>query len=98
MHLTLADAVSVGARVQIWTHSGYYQGTTVEERNYTEDRGAVYIDEGAMIYTNSVIKHGVRIGKFTSIASSSMVNRDVEDFAHASGVPIKVIQRTKLSN
>ena len=93
MPLTLKDASSIGARVQIWTHSGYYKGNTLETRDYTEDREEVIIEEGAMVYSGSLVKHGTRIGKFASVAALSMVNRNVEDYATASGVPIRVIQR-----
>jgi acetyltransferase-like isoleucine patch superfamily enzyme len=95
MPVTLKDAASIGARVQIWTHSGYYEGETVVGRNYQENRGEVTIDEGAMIYSNTVLKHGIIVGKFANVTANSMVNRNVEDYATASGVPVKVIQRTK---
>lgn len=93
--VTLKDAASIGARVQIWTHSGYYTGETVPTRNYTEDYGEVIIEEGAMVYSGSLVKHGTRIGKFASVTACSMVNRNVEDYAIASGVPVRVILKSR---
>jgi acetyltransferase-like isoleucine patch superfamily enzyme len=91
MPVIFKDAASIGSRVQIWTHSGYFEGETLEKRAYTEDRGEVTIGEGAMVYSNSLIKHGIKIGAFASIAACSMVNKNVEAYSYASGVPIKVI-------
>ena len=96
--ITLKDAASIGSRVQIWTHSGYYQGETVETRNYKEDYGEVTIDEGVLVYSGTLIKHGIHIGAFASVTACSMVNRDVEAFAIASGVPIKVMLRNKIKD
>jgi acetyltransferase-like isoleucine patch superfamily enzyme len=98
MPVTFNNASSIGSRVQIWTHSGYFNGVTVENRDYKEDRGEVVVEEGAMVYSNSLIKHGIRIGAFASIAACSMVNRNVEPYAHASGVPIKVIQKSQMKD
>ena len=95
MPVSFMNASSIGSRVQIWTHSGYFQGETVEDRDYTEDRGGVIIGEGAMVYSNSLIKHGIQIGAFASIAACSMVNKNVDAYSYASGVPIKVIQKSQ---
>lgn len=95
MPVILKDGCSIGARVQIWTHSGYLVGTSVKERNYKEDREQVVLEECALVYSNSVIKHGITIGTYASVAACSMVNKNVVAYAHASGVPIKVIQNRK---
>lgn len=93
--VNLNNSSSCGSRVQIWTHASFYDGLTIETSNYNEESGPVVIGEGALVYSNSVIKHGVTIGRFASIGSCSIVNKDVDDYAFASGVPIKVILRTK---
>lgn len=94
MPVILKDACSIGSRVQIWTHSSYFRGITVENRDIHEFRGEVIIEEGAMIYSNTLIKQGVTIGAFASISACSMVNTNVEAYATASGVPIKVIRKS----
>lgn len=39
--------------------------------------------------SNSVIIHGVQIGKFAKVGTSSLVNKNVADFTFVRGVPAK---------
>lgn len=98
MPVTIKDACNIGSRVQIWTHASYYKGETLEGRELSEFRGEVVIDECATVYSNSIIKQGVHIGAFASVTANSMVNTNVEAYATASGVPVRVLRKNRPSS
>ncbi len=95
MPVTIKDACNIGSRVQIWTHASYYKGETFEERELSEFRGEVVIEACATVYSNSIIKQGVHIGTFASVTANSMVNTNVEAYATASGVPVRVLRKSR---
>jgi acetyltransferase-like isoleucine patch superfamily enzyme len=92
-NITISEACNIGSRVQFWTHSSYYKGDTLETRELCEYQGEIFLEEGATIYSNTVVKHGVRIGRFASVTANSMVNTNIEAFATASGVPVRVLRK-----
>ncbi len=91
--ITLHNRVIIASRCQIWTHASYYGGNTIENHQYGEHYGEVVVNEGALIYSNTVITHGVEIGKFAKVGASSLVNKSIPDNSFYAGVPIKEIQK-----
>jgi len=81
----------VGAKCQLWTHTGYYSGSQINNPDYRENSGEIFIDEGAIIYSNVIITHSVRIGKFARIGAFSLVNKSIDSFVFAGGVPAKYL-------
>ncbi|HCI56262.1 MAG TPA: hypothetical protein DFI01_10130 [Bacteroidales bacterium] len=82
----------VGAKCQLWTHTGYYSGSQINNPDYRESSGEIFIDEGAIIYSNVIITHSVRIGKFARIGANSLVNKNVPEMTFAGGVPLRIIK------
>ncbi|HQJ21401.1 MAG TPA: hypothetical protein PLQ61_09460 [Bacteroidales bacterium] len=64
--VVIRDYVGVGAKCQLWTHTGYYSGSQINNLIIEKTR-EIFIDEGAIIYSNVIITRSVRIGKFTRI-------------------------------
>lgn len=91
--ITIKDRVIIASRCQIWTHASYYGGNTIENHNYSENYGEVIIGEGALIYSNVVLTHGVIVGKFSRIGANSLVNRSIPNEQFWGGVPAKIINK-----
>lgn len=85
--------VIIASRCQIWTHASHFEGNTLDNYKYSENYGEVHIMEGAMIYSNVVIIHGLTIGRFCKIGASSLVNKSIPDFEFWGGVPAKNLAR-----
>ncbi|HRC90420.1 MAG TPA: acyltransferase [Bacteroidales bacterium] len=90
--VVIRDYVMVGAKCQLWTHTGYYSGSQINNPDYRESSGEIFIDEGAIIYSNVIITHSVRIGKFARIGANSLVNKNVPEMTFAGGVPLRIIK------
>ncbi|MGC9375621.1 MAG: acyltransferase [Bacteroidales bacterium] len=88
----LKDRVIFASRCQIWTHASYYEGNTIENHQYGEHYGDVIINEGALIYSNTVITHGNEIGKFAVIGANSLVNKSIPENEFWGGVPVRKIK------
>ncbi len=88
----IRDKVIIASRCQIWTHASHFEGNTLDTYKYSENYGDVIIGEGAMIYSNVVITHETRIGKYCKIGASSLVNKYTDDFGFYGGVPAKRIK------
>lgn len=91
-NVTIDNYVDIGAYVQIWTHTGYYKGTTGENREYLENTGDVIIREGAIIYSGVIISHGLTIGAFSSVGANSLVNKSIPSKSFCAGSPAKIIK------
>jgi len=91
--VTIKDRVIFASRCQIWTHASYYGGNTIENHLYGEHYGDVVVNEGALIYSNTVITHGVEIGKFAKVGACSLVNKSIPDFEFWGGVPVKNLSK-----
>lgn len=90
--VTIKDKVIIASRCQLWTHASYFNGENMESYQYGENYGEITINEGALIYSNTVITHGLQIGKFSKIGACSLVNKSVPENEFWAGVPIKKIQ------
>ncbi len=88
----IGDNVIFASGCQIWTHASFYKQDNEERFIYGENFGNVKVCEGAIVYSNVVITHGVTIGKYSKTGASSLVNRSIEDFTFYGGVPIKYIK------
>ena len=89
----LEDNVIIASRCQLWTHASHFDGNTKESYKYREEYGDILIEEGAMIYSNVVITHGVVIGKYSRVGACSLVNKDVHMNTFVGGIPIVEIRQ-----
>ena len=89
----IKDRVIFASRCQLWTHASYYAGKTIKNHQYGEFFGTVIVDEGAIIYSNTVITHGVQIGKFAKVGACSLVNKSIDNFEFWGGVPAKRLEK-----
>lgn len=82
----IGNHVVVGARSQIWTHSGYY----IEENGqpkYVQVEGPVLIKDYAAIFSNVTIISGITIGEKAKVGTCALVNKSVAANAFVKGVP-----------
>ena len=93
---------SVGAGVRILTGSdiaraGYLNNPTVPSTQRCVKREKTEIGEFSIVYTNSVVFPGVRIGEGAIVAAGSVVNRDLSPWVVYGGHPLVAIGRRKSS-
>lgn len=95
--ITIKDNVAIGGKSQVWTHAGFYRNKDPEKPDYTENINSVIIDKCAIIYSNVVITHGVKIGKLTRIGANSLVNKPIPDNEFWGGVPAKLLKNQNIN-
>lgn len=93
----LKDRVIIASRCQLWTHASFYGNNELNDLRYGEGLGEILVEEGAMVYSNVVIAHGVKIGRFARVGANSLVNKNVEPNIFVGGVPARPIYRNKIS-
>lgn len=93
--VVIEDKVIIASRCQIWTHASYYGNPSINNPEYGEHFGEVRIGEGAILYSNVLLAHGIVIGKFAKVGACSLVNRPVPDNSFVGGVPAKEISKNK---
>lgn len=91
----LRDRVIFASRCQLWTHASYYGNADINDPQYGEYFGEVIVHEGALIYSNVVITHGITIGKFARIGANALVNKNVAADCFVGGVPAKTLDQKK---
>jgi acetyltransferase-like isoleucine patch superfamily enzyme len=90
----LKNRVIIASRCQIWTHASYYGNSDIDKPNYGEYFGEVMINEGAIIYSNTIVMHGITIERFSRIGANSLVNKTIPGGEFWGGVPVKKIEKT----
>ncbi|MFT6842577.1 MAG: sugar O-acyltransferase (sialic acid O-acetyltransferase NeuD family) [Psychroserpens sp.] len=60
--------------------------------------GNVVLNEGVVIGIGATILHGIKIGKYSVIGASALVNNDVTEFSVVYGVPAKKIRSRNKSD
>ena len=55
--------------------------------------GNVTIGDFAVVSINAAVKHGVKIAEHTIVGGGAFVNKDIESYAVAVGVPAKIIKK-----
>lgn len=90
--------VCIGARSQIWTHTGFYSRTDTDDPMYKEKRNPVIVKEGTIIYSNVIISNGLTIGKFSRIGAGSVVVKDVNPLSFCAGVPSREVTQSTCLN
>jgi len=88
----IKDKVIIASRCQLWTHASYYEYQDFTKPGYGEYCGKLSIDECALVYSNVVITHGLRIGEFARIGANSLVNKSIPANEFWGGVPAKVVR------
>ena len=56
-------------------------------------KGPIEIGDYTWLGTNVTIVDGVKIGKGVVVGALSLVNKDIEDYAIAVGIPAKIIRK-----
>ncbi len=92
--IVIEDDVLISDRVFISDHIHNYEDikTPIIEQPLKK-KGKVLIKKGSFIGVNAVIMPGVTIGKNSVIGASSVVIKDVPDFAVATGNPARIIKK-----
>lgn len=85
--IELKDNVIFASRCQVWTHASNYTAKDLKQPGYEEKKGEVCVEECAIIYSNVIIAHGTKIGQFSKIGASSLLNKNTEPNSFYSGVP-----------
>ncbi len=88
----IKDRVIIASRCQFWTHASYYAQEDVDDPGYGENYGQILIEEGALIYSNVVVAHGVKIGKFARVGACAFVNKAVPAGDFVAGVPARSVR------
>ncbi len=89
--VTLKDNVIIASGCQIWTHASHFEGDSLANYKYSENFGAVIVNEGAMIYSGVIITHGSVVGEFSKVGANSLINKNLEAQGFYGGVPIRKI-------
>lgn len=82
----------IGPKLKIWTVNHDYSSMEILPYNKNVKKGSVEIGEGCWIGLNVSICPNVKIGNGVIIAMSSVVTKDIPDFAIVGGNPAKVIK------
>jgi acetyltransferase-like isoleucine patch superfamily enzyme len=91
--ITLGKGVSLGPGVTIMTHNRYNHNIFLEKRlAHTCGIKDVLIKDGTGIKANTLIVHGITIGKNAVVAGNAVVNRDVGDNCFVAGVPARIVK------
>ena len=88
----IRDRVIIASRCQMWTHSSYYERKVDDKVQYDEYYGSITIEEGAIIYSNTVVSYGIKIGSYSRVGACSLVNKDVKPFSFVGGVPARFVK------
>ena len=89
--------VSIGKHVIVNTASSVDHDCKIEDFVHIAPNatlcGEVFVDMGTLIGAGSVIKPGVKIGKWCIIAVGAVIIRDVPDFSVVIGNPGRIIRK-----
>jgi acetyltransferase-like isoleucine patch superfamily enzyme len=91
-------SIEIGCGVQIAPNCAFYpydHGCAPGElisKQPLKTKGAIIIDDDALLGYGVIVLSGVRIGKGAVIGAGSVVTRDVPDGAIAAGVPARVMK------
>jgi acetyltransferase-like isoleucine patch superfamily enzyme len=91
--LEIGDFVTIAAGTHVYTHDNIKR--TLSSGIMPIEFEKVIIGDNTYIAPNVVISKGVKIGKYSVIATGSFVNRDVPDLTIVAGVPAKPIGTVK---
>jgi acetyltransferase-like isoleucine patch superfamily enzyme len=89
--VTIEDDVTIIGRTSIIGHA-YYPEHFSKVLNEAGKREGTIIKKGAYIGLGSIILPGIIIGEYSIIGAGSVVNKDIEAYSIAVGVPAKVIK------
>jgi acetyltransferase-like isoleucine patch superfamily enzyme len=92
----LKDNVIIASNCQLWTHTSYYDTATNNLLKYGEKYGEITIADYAIIYSNSVITHGVSIGRLSIVGANSLLNKSISENQFWGGVPANFISLSKV--
>ncbi len=92
--IQIGDRVTIGAGTVFITHDGasrLFREKVNNEDKYTNRYGTILIEENCFIGWNSIILHGVKIGRNSIVGSGSVVNNDIPSNEVHAGVPARKI-------
>ena len=72
---------------------GYFKGFTTKKRHITKSKGKVVIGNDVWIGYGVTILSGVHIGDGSVIGANALVNKDIDPYTIAAGIPAKVIKK-----
>lgn len=79
--------------VEIGSHCSIYSVSTIDQK-----KGQVLLKKNCKIGSHSIVMPGVIIGENSIIGAFSFVNKNIPDNVMATGIPIKIIKKTKIIN
>jgi acetyltransferase-like isoleucine patch superfamily enzyme len=85
--VTFRKYSGVSGICQVWTHQS---SSLVPPR--PEQRGEVLFEEGAMVYSGSIITPGLIIGKESQVGANSFINKSIPSKQFWGGVPAKFLK------
>lgn len=89
--VTIGEGTHIGRRTQIFSHRHDIRARSTPVLHAPITVAPVIIGDDVMVYNDTVILPGVRIGDGAVIAIRSVVTRDVPAGAIVAGVPAKVV-------
>ena len=87
--ITIDSNSALGARCQIWTHTGDWTLDRKDEKEFIEP---VTIGKSVILYSGVIVSPGVNIGNFARVAAGSVVNKDIKESEFWGGIPAKFIK------
>lgn len=96
-HCTIGDYVSIGAGVRLISGteniSKGLTNPTVPGEQRDVQRSSIQIENHAVVFTNSIIFPGVRIGEGAVVSAGSIVHHDLKPWTVYGGMPLTAIKR-----
>ncbi|MEN6463860.1 MAG: acyltransferase [Syntrophaceae bacterium] len=90
-YIEIGENCIIGPNVVIRTSNHEFSSKDEPIRNQGHRPGKIILQENTWIGANCTIIGNVTIGKGTVIGAGSVVNKDIESFVIAAGVPARVI-------
>lgn len=96
--VTIGKGTIIGPKIKIWSVNHDYTSLEILPYSKQVNEGTVIIGQGCWIGLNVSICPNVKIGNGVIIAMSTVVTKDIPDFAIVGGNPAKIIRYRYESN
>ncbi len=96
-YINMNDFSGLSSRVSIYSSTDDYSGDfmtnpTINKEFTNVISGDVYIGKHVIIGSGSIVLPNVRINDYSSIGALSLVNKDINEFKVAVGIPAKEVK------